>query len=140
LQQIENQIRIEVRNAQFSLQQNRAAVQAAQAAVRLARQSLDAEQKKLNLGASTSTLVLQNESGLATAESNLVSAMANYEKSHVELDRSTGLLLDHIGIVMSDAETGQVTHMPHVPFVAPRPNPESVMPKRQNAEAPQAQP
>ena len=48
----------------------------AQAAVTLGRQSLDAEQKKLNLGASTSTLVLQNESVLATNESNLVSAMA----------------------------------------------------------------
>jgi len=131
LQQIENRVRIEVRNAQFSLQQNRAAVQAAQAAVRLARQSLDAEQKKLNLGASTSTLVLQNQSGLATAESNLVSAMANYEKSHVELDRATGLLLDHIGVIMSDAETGQVSHMPHVPYVAPRPNPQSVMPPAQ---------
>lgn len=137
LQQIENQVRIEVRNAQFSLQQNRSAVQAAQAAVRLARQSLDAEQKKLNLGASTSTLVLQNESGLATAQSNLVSAMANYEKSHVELDRATGLLLDHIGIVMSDAVSGDVTHMPHVPYIAPRANPESVMPKPQAEAQPQ---
>ncbi len=137
LQQIENRVRIEVRNAQFSLQQNRSAVQAAQAAVRLARQSLDAEQKKLNLGASTSTAVLQNQSGLATAESNLVSAMANYEKSHVELDRATGLLLDHVGIVMSDAEKGQVTHMPHVPYVAPRQNPQSVMPSAgQKAEEP----
>ena len=56
LQQIENQVTIEVRNAQFSVTQNRAAVQAAQAAVALARESLDAEQKKFNLGASTSTL------------------------------------------------------------------------------------
>jgi outer membrane protein TolC len=141
LQQIENRVRIEVRNAQFSLRQNRASVQAAQAAVRLARQSLDAEQKKLNLGASTSTLVLQNQSGLATAESNLVSAMANYEKSHVELDRATGLLLDHLGIVMSDAETGQVTHMPHVPFVTARPNPQSVLNPAQPASTdPLAQP
>ena len=31
LQQLENQVRIEVRNAQFALQQNRASVQAAQA-------------------------------------------------------------------------------------------------------------
>jgi outer membrane protein len=135
LQQIENQVRIEVRNAQFSLTQNRSAVQAAQAAVRLARQSLDAEQKKLNLGASTSTLVLQNESGLATAQSNLVSAMANYEKSHVELDRATGLLLDHSGIVMGDAVSGDVTHMPHIPYVTQRENPESVMPKAEQKEA-----
>jgi outer membrane protein len=140
LQQIENQVRIEVRSAQFSLTQNRSAVQAAQAAVRLARQSLDAEQKKLNLGASTSTLVLQNESGLATAQSNLVSAMANYEKSHVELDRATGLLLDHIGIVMSDAVSGDVTHMPHVPYVGPRENPESVMPKAERKDDAPAQP
>ena len=55
-----------------------------QAAVTLGRQSLDAEQKKLNLGASTSTLVLQNQSVLATAESTLVSAMAAYEKSRVD--------------------------------------------------------
>jgi outer membrane protein len=127
-QQIENQIRIEVRNAQFSVQQNRAAVQAGRAAVELARQSLDAEQKKFNLGASTSTLVLQNESGLATAQSNLVSAEAAYVKSRIELDRATGLLLDHAGIVMGDAVRGQVTHMPAVPYAAPRPNPESVMP------------
>src|SRR3984885_10435799 len=132
-QQIENQIRIEVRNAQFTLQQNRAAVASAQAAVTLGRQSLDAEQKKLNLGASTSTLVLQNQSVLATNESNLVSAMASYEKSRIELDRATGLLLDHAGIVMGDAERGQVTHMPNVPYVTPRKDIKSVM------EAPQQQ-
>ncbi len=128
LQQIENRVRIEVRNAQFSVQQNRAAVQAAKAAVALAQQSLDAEQKKFNLGASTSTLVLQNESGLATAQSNLVSAEAAFVKSRVELDRATGLLLDHAGIMMDDAFRGQVTHMPAVPYVEPRQNPESVMP------------
>lgn len=122
LQQIDNQVRIEVRNAQFSVTQNRSAVEAAQAAVELAKQSLDAEQKKFRLGASTSTLVLQNQSGLATAESNLLSAQAAYEKAEVELDRATGLLLEHAGIVMADAEKGQVTHMPTIPFIAPRPD------------------
>jgi len=134
VQQIENQVRIEVRNAQFAVQQNRASVEAAQAAVELGHQSLDAEQKKLNLGASTSTLVLQNQSALATAESTLVSAMAAYEKSRIELDRATGLLLDHAGIIMADAERGQVTHMPSVPHVAPRQDVKSTM------ETPQQQP
>ncbi len=131
LQQVENQIRIEVRNAQFAVQQNRASVESAQAAVRLGHESLDAEQKKFNLGASTSTLVLQNQSALATAESTLVSAMTAYEKSRLELDRATGLLLDHAGIVLADAERGQVTHVPNVPYVAPRDNPQSVMPPAQ---------
>src|SRR6202453_4250053 len=67
IQQIENQVRIEVRNAQFGVQQNRASVTSAQAAVDLARQSLDAEQKKYALGASTSTLVLQNDAALTQA-------------------------------------------------------------------------
>ena len=129
LQQIENQIRIEVRNAQFSVTQNRAAVQAAQAAVALARESLVAEQKKFNLGASTSTLVLQNESLLATAESNRVSAQAAYEKAQIELDRATGLLLEHAGIVMDDAEKGVVTHMPKIPFIAPRTDTSTVTPQ-----------
>src|SRR5437879_1604812 len=120
LQQLENQVRIEVRNAQFAVQQNRASVAAGQAAVELARQSLDAEQKKYALGASTTTLVLQAQRDLAQAESNLVSATSTYEKSRVELDRTTGLTLDHNGILVADAERGQVTKMPAVPYVAPR--------------------
>jgi outer membrane protein len=137
LQQIENQVRIEVRNAQFSLQQNRAGVEAARAAADFARQSLDAEQKKLLAGVSTSTLVLQNQSALATTESNLVSAMAAYEKSRVELDRATGLLLDHAGILVADAERGQVTRMPSVPYVAPRPDAQPpVQPQPQQQPAP----
>ena len=128
LQQVENEIRIEVRNASFSLLQNRASVAAAQAAVDLAVQSLDAEQKKYALGASTSTLVLQQQSALTQARSNLISAQANYEKSRVELDRATGLLLDHAGIDIADAENGEVRKLPAVPYVAPRKDTESVMP------------
>jgi len=121
IQQIENQVRIEVRNAQFGVQQNRASVDSAQAAVAYARQSLDAEQKKYALGASTSTLVLQNQAALTQAEVTLVSAKALYEKAEVELDRSIGLLLDHAGIQIDEALRGQVTQLPNIPHVAPRP-------------------
>jgi outer membrane protein TolC len=134
LQQLENQVRIEVRNAQYSVTQNRAAVEAAQAAVALARESLDAEQKKYALGASTTTLVLQTQRDMAQAQSNQVAAMANYQKSRVELDRAIGLTLDHTGILMDDAERGQVSKMPQVPYVAPRVD---VQP---NTTAPQSQP
>ncbi|HYM77700.1 MAG TPA: TolC family protein [Candidatus Dormibacteraeota bacterium] len=120
LQQIENQISIEVRNAQFGVEQNRASVASAQAAVDYARQSLDAEQKKYQFGTSTTTAVLQTQSALATSESTLMSAMAAYEKSRIELDRAVGLTLDHAGISIDDAARGQVTHLPNVPNVAPR--------------------
>jgi outer membrane protein len=139
LQQIENQVRIDVRNSQFAVQQNRASVESAQAAVALARQSLDAEQKKLALGASTSTLVLQNESALATAESTLVSAMAAYEKSRVDLDRAVGRLLDTTGIQIADAERGEVTNPPHVPDVTSRPDLPTAQPLSQPPATPQQQ-
>jgi len=120
LQQIENQVGVEVRNAQFAMQQNRASVDSARAAVELGRQSLDAEQKKYQFGTSTTTAVLQFQSQLATAESGLVNAMVAYEKSKVELDRATGQLLDHYGISIDDAARGQVTRIPNVPYVMPR--------------------
>ncbi len=120
LQQIENQVGIEIRSAQYTVQQNRASVDSARAALDLARQSLDAEQKKFQFGTSTNTLVLQYQSQLATAESTLVNAMVAYEKSRIELDRATGTLLDHDGISIDDAARGQVTHMPNVPYIAPR--------------------
>jgi len=89
--------------------------------VDLAHQSLDAEQKKYALGASTSTLVLQNQAAMTQAEVTLVSAKALYEKAEVELDRAIGLLLDHAGILIADAERGEVTHAPNIPHVVARP-------------------
>jgi len=136
LQQLENQVRIEVRNAQFDVQQNRASVDSAQAAVDYQRQALDAEQKKLAAGVSNSTAVLQLEAAYTSAESNLVSAKAAYEKSEIEMDRATGLLLDHAGIIMADAEKGEVSHMPNIPYIAPRENPESVMPAAPQQQQP----
>ncbi|HTW59586.1 MAG TPA: TolC family protein [Terriglobales bacterium] len=120
--QLENQVRIEVRNAQFDVRQNRVAVQAAQSAVDLAHQTLDADQQKLRVGLTTVATILQDAATLTNGESNLVSAKAAYEKSRIELDRATGLLLDHAGIDLADATRGEVTHFPNVPNVVPRPD------------------
>jgi outer membrane protein len=119
LQQTENTIRLQVRQAQFAMQQNYVALQAAIAARDYAAQSLDAEQKKLRMGASTSTLVLQSSSNLTQAESSVLVAATNYEKSKVQLDLSTAETLTKLGIDLSDAEAGQVKHPPKVPGVVP---------------------
>jgi outer membrane protein len=136
-QQIENQVSIEVRSAQYNVQQNRASVESAKAALDLARQSLDAEQKKYQFGTSTTTLVLQYQSQLATSESTLVNATVAYEKSRIELDRATGTLLDHNGISVDDAARGQITRMPNVPYIAPRKELPSVAQPPPQAAAPQ---
>ncbi len=119
LQQTENTIRLQVRQAQFTLQQNYVALQAAISARDYAAQNLDAEQKKLRMGASTTTLVLQASSAMTQAESNVLVAATNYEKSKVQLDLSTADTLARLGIDVSDAESGQVKHAPKVNGTVP---------------------
>jgi outer membrane protein len=115
LKEIENQIGINVRNDQFALQQNRSRVIAAREAQRLAAQTLDAEQKKYALGASTYFNVLSAQRDLAQAESNVVAAMTLYAKSRVQLDRDTAQTLERNGISLIDAVLGQVRTQPNVP-------------------------
>jgi outer membrane protein TolC len=119
-QQLQNQIGIEVRNAQFVVRQSRARVDAARKARNLAQHLYEVEQKRQALGASTSFQVLQLARDLAVAESNLVAAMAAYEKSRVELDRATGTTLARNNIRMDDAQTGHVEQLPQIPGVVPR--------------------
>jgi len=141
LQQLKNQIGIDVRNAVFALQQNKARVVAAQEGERLAQESLDAEQKKYALGASTTTLVLQAQRDLAQAESNTVTARSAYEESRVRLDQVTGNILKHNNIQLADAEVGVVNVMPVTPNVVPRTEPitDQSQPQPQSPPQPQLQ-
>ena len=134
LQQTENLITLQVRNAQFTMNNNYAALQAAIAARDYAQESLTAEQKKFSYGASTPTLVLQASSNLTQAESNVLNAAANYEKSKVQLDLSTAETLSKLGVDIGDAEAGQVKHVPTVKGVIPA-NPQEL-----TAPAPSTQP
>jgi outer membrane protein len=140
-QQQANTITLQVRNAQFALTQNYAALQAAVAARDYASQNLDAEQKKYSLGASTSTLVLQASSALTQAESNVLAAATNYEKSKVQLDLFTADTLAKLGIDMGEAESGKVQKMPKVPGTVPA-NPQGPGPEepKPNPATPQTQP
>jgi outer membrane protein TolC len=119
-QQLQNQISIEVRNAQFVVQQSRARVDAARKPRELAYDLYDIEQKRQALGASTSFHVLQLARDLAVAESNLVAAMTAYEKVRVELDRATGNTLARNNIRMDDATTGRIGQVPQIPGVVRR--------------------
>ncbi|MGA2961480.1 MAG: TolC family protein [Candidatus Korobacteraceae bacterium] len=122
LQQLENQVIIAVRNAQFALQQNKARVDAAVEAERYARENLLAEQKKYKFGASTSYLVFQQETNLATAEENLLAAKIAYAKSHVNFDQVMSRTLQRNGILLADAETGRISSLPLTPDAAPTKN------------------
>jgi outer membrane protein TolC len=128
LQQLYTQIRIEVINAQFALTNDRAQVQSAQAGREYAAQSLDAEQKKLKLGASTSALVLSQERNMAGAENTLISATAAYAKDRAALRQLLSSTLDQYGISIADAASGVVTAAPVIPGLTAPKGPEPVKP------------
>ena len=107
-----NQVRVDVQNAVIGLQQARARYQAAVKQRILEEQTLDAEQKKLALGASTIFLVIQDQRDLAQAQSNQVNAQSQYQQARVNLDVSTGQLLPVYNISIDEAHTGRVSRPP----------------------------
>jgi outer membrane protein len=128
LQKAINQIRVDVQTALTALQQARVQYQAATKAVDLQAQTLDAEQKKLALGASTPYNVILIQRDLATAQLSQVQARQSYASARVQLDQATGQLLDRSNIRIDEARSGHVSKAPdRIPDVngglpAPRPN------------------
>jgi outer membrane protein TolC len=112
LQRLENQVRVDVQNALIGVSNARASLIAAQKAQVLQQQTLEAEQKKLQLGASIIYNVILAERDLVTAQSTTVAAEATYAKARVELDRSTGQILYNNNISMAEAVTGVVSRPP----------------------------
>ena len=119
LAQLYTQIRMQVVNAQFALTNDRAQVQASLAARDYAQQSLDAEQKKLHLGASTTANVLQQERNLAVAENNLIAANAAFATARASLYQVLATTLQHYGINLGDAAKGMVNSAPTISGVQP---------------------
>ncbi len=119
LEQLYTQIRMQVVNAQFALTNDRAQVEAATATRNFNQQSYDDEVKKLHLGASTTANVLLQERTLATAEDNLIAANAAYAKDRAGLYQTLASTLQHYGINLEEAASGNVTATPVVPGVAP---------------------
>jgi len=105
-------------NAQFALINDRAQVQASMAARDFQQQSVDAEIKKLHLGASTTANVLLQERNLATAEDTLIAAHAAYAKDRAGLYQTLSTTLQHYGINLEEAASGEVKAAPVVPGVS----------------------
>jgi outer membrane protein TolC len=121
LQQLYTQIRIQVINGQYALTNDRAQVAAATASQEYAAQSLEAEQKKYKLGASTTALVLQQGRSLAIADNSLISATAAYAKDRAALLQLLSNTLERYGISITDAAAGTVSQAPLIPgLTAPK--------------------
>jgi outer membrane protein TolC len=115
LQKQKNQVEQDVRSAEIGVIQAKAQIQAAAKAVLLAQKTLDAEQKKFQLGESTVFLVIQAQRDLATAEGNEVKARSTYAKAITQFRQATGTILADYHIELNDALQGKVTRSPNIP-------------------------
>lgn len=111
-EQLRKQIRIEVRNAQYTLQQSASRVQSAKKARDLAAKTFDIMQKEQELGAGSSFQTLTSQRDLALAELDFVAAMTTYQKARVELYRATGSTLEKNEIKLDDAVNGTISGTP----------------------------
>jgi outer membrane protein TolC len=119
LEQLYTQIHMQVVNAQIALANDRELVKASIAAREYNQQSLDAEVKKLRLGASTTANVLQQQRNLAGAENQLIAAQATYAQARAALYQMLASTLQHYGINLNEAATGNLQATPLVPGLTP---------------------
>lgn len=118
-----NQVRVDVQNALTALRQARAQYQAAEKTRILEEQTLDAEQKKYALGASTVFLVVQVQRDLATAEGTRVQALAAYARARTQLNLATGQTLEASNVQLDEAKKGSVSTPPRpIPVLDNPPN------------------
>jgi outer membrane protein TolC len=106
MQQLKKQIRIEVRNAQYALEQNEARVVSARKSRDLAQKTFEIMTKEQELGAGSNYQTLTARRDLSVAESTLVAALTAYQKAKIELDRSVGSTLEANAISIESAKTG----------------------------------
>ena len=111
-QQLEDQVRLEVADAEVNLLQARAAYEAALEATRLQEQSVNVEQQTFNVGLSTNLQLIQYQTYLAQARSTEVASKGAYVKAKIALERATGAILDDHHIVFDEAYRGSVPTRP----------------------------
>ncbi len=94
----ENIIIKEVRDAVRKFNTSKKVIDSATASLRLAKEKLKAEEKKYEVGMSTTHDVLEFQDDLADAESTLAFARTEHAKSAADLARVKGVLLEEKGL------------------------------------------
>jgi outer membrane protein len=112
---LQNSIFLSVRNAQIALEQGRGQVAAAEKARSLAQQTLDDEEKKYQLGSSTSYNVVLRSRDLTTAEGTELRARINLIEAAVAFNQAVGRTLEVNNISVADALKASVSGVPNIP-------------------------
>lgn len=98
----ENQIGLDVRSAIIALTQTKSQVDAARLAVNSSKAAYDAENQKLQAGASTPYRVIQFQRDYVAAQAQEIQARANYAKARVRLDQVRGITLQQSNISLDE--------------------------------------
>ena len=99
LKKLEQNIMVQIDNDIKQAEANYQQVAAAKTAREYAAAALDAEQKKLESGKSTTYTVLQMQRDLTSARGTEIQALDNYNKSLSQLSLDEGTTLQRLGIV-----------------------------------------
>lgn len=121
MQKAINQVRVDVQNAVIGLRQARVRYESSVKARILQQQTLDADQKKYTLGASTVFQVVQDQQTLASAQSAEQQALANYSHARISFDQAMGTTLEVNHISMEEALSGNVKRASVLPANLPAP-------------------
>jgi len=119
LQKTESQIAVDVQNALIGLQQARARYDASAHARELQEETFKADQRKYDLGATTSYQVMQDQRDLANSVTTEVEALANYTHARIAFDQALGRSLAVNDISIAEARTGRVARESRLPANLP---------------------
>jgi outer membrane protein TolC len=96
-------IALDAVNAVHQLEQAKLSMEAAKIARNLAQKTLEAEQRKYELGAGQIFLVLEDQTELTQAEVSLVQAEIGYQLALTAVQHATGALLERYRVQISDS-------------------------------------
>lgn len=100
IKDLEKTIVVEVREAARQINTDKKRVQAARVARKLAEEKLSAEEKKFEVGLSTSFNVLEFQTDLATEQSKELKAVIDFNKSKINLRKVMATTLEEYNIQM----------------------------------------
>ncbi|HTX41319.1 MAG TPA: TolC family protein [Acidobacteriaceae bacterium] len=113
--QTQSTILLAVRQALITLEQDRAAVAAAEESRIYNQQSYDDEVKKLQLGTSTAFTVVQKQQLLTAAEGVELRDRINLIEAELTFNQAMGRTLEVHNITLADAKSGHVLQAPNIP-------------------------
>ena len=105
IKDLEKEIILDIREAVRQLKTDSKRIKAATVAKQLAEEKLKAEEKKFEVGLSTSFNVLEFQEDLAEAQSNEIKTILDYKQSRIRFRRSTASTLKYHDVTLSAKES-----------------------------------